>query len=186
MTDHKIKIYFGNELANLHELGWISTNLSQLLEFSELLESGKADQAEKLFGNKARPFNRYTPVAELKDDKPRIIDVQNGSIELVIAGASLTASVIMPLVQIAVQRYFRKEDENITFQLSPQDKGLSNIMTAYEKGEFGEDNEGFVLLISVLKERNYNVDYLAENTYLIEHVVDKYAQRIIRTIKKNQ
>jgi len=104
----------------------------------------------------------------------------------VIAGASVAVAVIMPLVQIAVQRYFAKQDETITFELSPQDKGLRKIMNAYEKGEFGEDREGLEVLMSVLQKRKYNVDVLANNIYLIEHVVEKYSQRIIRTIKKNK
>jgi len=89
-------------------------------------------------------------------------------------------------VQIAVQRHFSKLDETVTFELSPQDKGLQKVMSAYEKGEFGEDAEGLKVLMSVLQQRDYNVDVLANNIYLIEHVVDKYSQRIIRTIKKNK
>ena len=186
MDNFKIRIYFGSELANLYELGWISTDLSQLIEFSELVKTGQQDRAEKFFGEKSRPFNRYTALTKKREKRPEIVDVQNGSIEMVIAGASVAVAVIMPLVQIAVQRYFAKLDETITFEISPQDKALSKIMNAYEKGDFGEDSEGLKVLMSVLQVRNYNVDVLANNIYLIEHVVDKYSQRIIRTIKKNK
>ncbi len=186
MDNHKIRIYFGSELANLYELGWISTDLSQLIAFSELVESGEQDRAEKFFGEKSRPFNRYTALTKNREQRPKIVEVQNGSIELVIAGASIAAAVIMPLVRISVTRYFDRLDETITFELSPEDKGLQKIMAAYEKGDFGKDREGLEVLMSVLKERKYNVDVLASNVYLIEHVVEKYSQRIIRTIKKNK
>lgn len=73
-----------------------------------------------------------------------------------------------------------------TFELSPEDEGLRKIMAAYENGEFGKDREGLEVLMSILKERKYNVDVLANNIFLIEHVVEKYSQRIIRTIKKNK
>ncbi len=185
MDNFKIRIYFGSELANLYELGWISTDLSQLIEFSELVESGEQERAEKFFGEKSRPFNRYTALTKNREKRPEIVEVQKGSIELVIAGASIAVAVIMPLVRIAVTRYFDKQDESITFELSPQDKGLRKIMDAYEKGEFGKNSEGLKVLMSVLQERKYDVDVLANNIYLIEHVVEKYSQRIIRTIKKN-
>jgi len=186
MNNFQIKIYFGSELANLYELGWISADLSQLIEFSELVQNKKQERAEKFFGEKSRPFNRYAAINKDREKRPEIIDVQKGSIELLIAGSSIAVAVIMPLVQIAVQRHFSKLDETVTFELSPQDKVLRKVMNAYEKGEFGEGTEGLKVLMSVLQQRNYNVDALADNIYLIEHVVDKYSQRIIRTIKKNQ
>jgi len=92
MKNFKIRIYFGSELANLYELGWISADLSQLIEFSELVESGEQARAEKFFGEKSRPFNRYAAINKDREKRPEIIDVQNGSIELLIAGTSLGAN----------------------------------------------------------------------------------------------
>jgi len=186
MKIYQIRIYFGSELANLYELGWISADLSQLIEFSELVENGEEERAEKFFGEKSRPFNRYAAINKDREKRAEIVDVKNGSIELLVAGTSVAVAVIMPLVQIAVQRYFAKLDETVTFELSPQDKGLRDIMNAYENGKFGEDTEGLKVLMSVLQQRNYNVDVLENNIYLVEHVVEKYSQRIIRTIKKNK
>jgi len=185
MDDQEIRLYFGGELANLYELGWISTDLSQLIEFAELVESGKRERAEKFFGEKARPFNRYVALTEKREKRPEIVDVKKGSIELIIAGTSVAAAVIMPLVQIAVQRHFAAKDETVTFELSPQDQGLRRVMDAYERGDFGQGIDGLNMLMSVLQQRNYNVSVLANNVYLIEHVVEKYSQRIIKTINKN-
>lgn len=185
MDEQEIRLYFGGELANLYELGWISTDLSQLMEFAELVESGNRQRAEKYFGEKARPFNRYVSLTEKREKRPEIVDVKKGLIELVIAGTSVAAAVIMPLVQIAVQRYFAAKDETVTFELSPQDKGLRSVMVAYERGDFGQGVNGLNMLMSVLQQRNYNVNVLANNVFLIEHVVDKYSQRIIKTINKN-
>ena len=74
---------------------------------------------------------------------------------------------------------------NLTFQISPQDQGLRGVIDAYERGEFGQGREGLEMLMSVLLHRNYDVRILANNIYLIEHVVDRYSQRIIKTINKN-
>jgi len=37
--DDEIKIYFGGELSNLFELGYISTDLHQVIAFCSLLEA---------------------------------------------------------------------------------------------------------------------------------------------------
>ena len=92
MIENKVKIYFGGDLTNLYEIGWLSSDLSQLIDFAELVEEGK-------------------------EERPEIVDVRKGSVELVIAGCSVAAAVIMPLVQIAVQRYFTQRDEEVSFQI---------------------------------------------------------------------
>ncbi|HOY88060.1 MAG: hypothetical protein V9G21_07820 [Methylotenera sp.] len=186
MGEQDIRIYFGNNLTNLYELGWISTDLNQLIEFSKLVESGELEQAEKYFGENARPFNRYVALNRKLEKRPEIVDVKGGSIELVISGVSLLASIIMPLVQIAVDRYFKANGEEVTFELSPKDQNLKEIMSAYEEGYFGQGRDGLTYLVSLLQQRNYNVNVIANNIYLIDHVVDKYAQRIIKTIKSGR
>ena len=186
MAANGIKLYFGKELANLYELGWISTDLSRLIEFSELIESGRIERAEKFYGEKARPFNRYVSPAGKKGTRPEIVDARRGSLELILAEVGVAAAIIMPLVGIAVQRYFAERDEAVSFQLSPEDPGLRRVMQAYENGEFGTSDEGLQTLIAILQQRNYNVTYLHQNAYLVEHVVEKYSQRIVKTIKKNR
>lgn len=182
----EIKIYFGGDLTNLYDIGWLSSDLSQLVDFADLLESGERERTEKFFGEKSRPFNRYTKIVSKSLKRPEVVDVRKGSVELVIAGCSLAAAVIMPLVQIAVQRHFTKIDEDISFQICPQDASLQRIMNAYANGDFGHGTQGLTTLMSILQQRNYNVTLLAQNVYLIEHVIEKYAQRMIKTIKKNR
>ncbi|NRA59683.1 MAG: hypothetical protein HRU25_01985 [Psychrobium sp.] len=186
MEEHEVKIYFGGDLTNLYELGWISSDLSALIDFTELVESGDQERTEKYFGEKARGFNRYTKVVDKPHKRPEIVDVRKGSVELVIAGCSVAVAVIMPLVQIAVQRYFNQRDEELSFEISPQDTSLQRIMNTFANGEFGRGSEGLELLMSILQQRNYNVTLLAQNIYLVEHVIEKYSQRIIKTIKKNR
>ena len=66
MIENKVKIYFGGDLTNLYEIGWLSSDLSQLIDFAELVEEGKEERTEKFFGEKARPFNRYTKIFHAK------------------------------------------------------------------------------------------------------------------------
>lgn len=186
MENNEVKIYFGGDLTNLYEIGWLSSDLSQLVDFAELIESGEKDRTEKFFGEKSRPFNRYTKIVDKPHKRPEIVEVRKGSVELIIAGCTLAAMVIMPLVQIKVQEYFRLRNEEVSFEISPQDTSLNRIMNAYENGDFGRGTEGLNMLMAILQQRNYNVTFLAENVYLVEHVVDKYSQRMIKTIKKNR
>ena len=59
-------------------------------------------------------------------------------------------------------------------------------MDAYASGDFGPGSEGLGTLMTILQQRNYDVTVLAQNLYLVEHVVEKYSQRMIKTIKKNR
>ncbi len=186
MIENEVKIYFGGDLTNLYEIGWLSSDLSQLIDFAELVEEGNEERTEKFFGEKARPFNRYTKILNKPHKRPEIVDVRKGSVELVIAGCSVAAAVIMPLVQIAVQRYFTQRDEEVSFQISSKDRGLQRIMNGYASGEFGRGSEGLGTLMTILQQRNYDVTVLAQNLYRVEHVVEKYSQRMIKTIKKNR
>ncbi|MCJ0806821.1 hypothetical protein [Vibrio vulnificus] len=186
MEQNEVKIYFGGGLANLYEVGWLSSDLSQIVDFAELMESGDLERTERFFGENARPFNRYAQIVDKFHKRPEIVDVRKGSVELVIAGCSLAAAVIMPLVQIAVQNYFAQRDEEVSFEISAQDTNLQRILNAYADGQFGRGSEGLVALMSILQQRNYNVTILSQNIYLVEHVVDKYSQRMIKTIKKNR
>jgi hypothetical protein len=186
MIENEVKIYFGGDLTNLYELGWLSSDLSQLVDFAELLESENLERTEKFFGEKARPFNRYVKIVDQPHKRPEIVDVRKGSVELVMAGCSVAATVIMGLVQIAVHRHFTNKDEEISFEISTQDANLQRIMNAYANKDFGTGSEGLTTLMSILQQRNYSVSTLAQNTFLIEHVVEKYSQRMIKTVKKNR
>jgi len=182
----EIKIYFGGELSNLFELGYISTDLHQVIAFCSLLEADDIEQAEKYFGDKSRPLNRYVTISESAKRKSAITDVKKGSIELTLAGIGVVGTYIMPLVAERVNKYFEERDEVVQFQISAKDENLSRILRNYEKGQYGNNQEGLDRLMAYLKQADYDVSIISDNTYLVEHVIEKYSQRIIRTIKKNR
>jgi len=169
----------------MYDLGYVSTDLYQLLAFSELLEDEDFENIEKYYGEKARPFNRYISVLEKYKKESTIVDVKNGSIELLVENAPLIAAIIMPLVALKVQSYFAEQNREIQFELSPEDQGLKRIIDAYSEGEFGDGQEGLDLLFSILENRNYSVTITAQDAYAIEHVIEKYAKRIVKTIDKH-
>lgn len=185
MNKQDIKIYFGTEMANLYDLGYITTDLYQIFAFSDLLEQKESEKVEKYFGEKSKPFNRYLTVLDKYKKDSSIVDVKKGSIELLLANAPLIAAVVMPLVAIKVQSYFAEKGRQIQFELSPADPALKRIMDSYEAGDFGDGRDGLDTLFSVLQQRNYSVSLTGQDAYSIEHVVDKYAQRIVKTIDKH-
>lgn len=185
MSKQDIKIYFGTEMANLYDLGYITTDLYQIFAFSDLLEQNETEKVEKYFGEKSRPFNRYLTVLDKYKKDSSIVDVKKGSIELLVANAPLLAAIIMPLVAIKVQSHFTEKGRQIQFELSPTDPSLKRIMDSYAAGEFGNGREGLEVLFSILEQREYSVSLTGPDAYSIEHVVDKYAQRIVKTIDKN-
>jgi hypothetical protein len=185
MAQHKIRILLGGELANLYELGWISADLSQLVEFSQLLEGEKSERAERFFGEKARPFNRFANISDIRERRPEIVEVKKGSIELTLAGVGIAAAIIMPLVQVAVQRRLTAANEAVHFEVSPQDQTLKQMLDDYQSGQLGHGTDGLGTLFYLLERRTYDVRVLAENVYLINHTIERYSQRIVRTIRKN-
>jgi len=184
--ENKIKVYFGGDLANLYEVGYLSVDLFQLITFSDLIEQGDIDKAKDYFGEKPKPINRYSSLYRKRKTTSEIADVKKGSLELIIAGVTLSAAIIMPLVQIAAQKYFDYRNANVQFQISPDDLSLKRIIDAYAKGDFGRGQEGLDTLFAILERRDYDVRILAENTYIIEHVIDKYSKRIVKTVNKNR
>ena len=180
-----ITIYFGDNLANLFDVGYISTDINQLISFTTLLEEDNIEDINKYFINNKFGLTRYSKILA-HEKKARISDVKKGSVELYIAGAGLLASIIMPIVAIKVQQYFNERNETVQFQINAQDQNVQRLLRRYEAGDFGRGQEGLDRLFRNLQYANYDVQIQNNNIYLIEQITNKYSQRIVRTIKKNQ
>ena len=181
----EVEVYFGNELARLYEIGYITTDLYQLAALSDLIESDRGEKIDQFFGPKPAPINRFSNLTNKERTRSEIIHVREGSVELVVAVAGVTAAVLMPLVSIEVNRRLRRQGINVEFEISPSDQNLKRILAAYEDRVFGGGNDGLELLFAILRERGYNVTIAGPNQYRIQHAVNRYANRIVKTIKKN-
>jgi len=186
MMDQQISLCLGGDLANIHGLGWIATDLNQLIVLSDLLESGQEDIAAHFFGSTARPFNRYKTFASTPNRRPSRVKLQDdGSVEMVISELGVAAAILMPLVESAVQRQFEGREAPLAFALGVRDPGLKRVMQAYERGDFGEGSEALGTLMFVLKELNYDVPYRVTSGPVIAHAVNRYSRRIARTLRKS-
>ena len=184
MSERNLSVRFGDEIANLHDLGYITTDLYHLVAFADLMTEGRTTEAEKYFGEDARPFNRYLGIMGESRGHAEIIDARKGSVELLLSGLGLLASLVMPLVAIEVRRRVERSGKTVSFQISPDDPGLTRLLDAYADGEFGTGQPALEMLFAVLRSRGYSLELRGEDVYAIEHVVDRYAQRIVRTVEK--
>ncbi|UTW11514.1 hypothetical protein [Marinobacterium rhizophilum] len=185
MMDQQVNLCLGGDLANLHSLGWIATDLHRLIELSDLLASGDLEPLERYFGPQARPSNRYKSFTANGHRPLADISLQDdGRLALNIPNLSVAGAIVMPLVQSAVTSLLKKTDTPAEFRLTPADPGLKRVMQAYERGDFGSGNDGCQTLAFVLTELNYEVGFLSRHAELIEHSVSRYATRIARTIRK--
>lgn len=91
----------------------------------------------------------------------------------------------MPLVQVGVGALLRKVDTTVTFEVTPDDQILKQLLDDFQKGNLGRGTEGLNTLFYLLEQRNYNVRVLADNVFLIDRAVDRYARRIARTIRRS-
>jgi hypothetical protein len=184
MPERTVSVRFGSEIANLHDLGYIATDLHQIVAFADLLAEGHVSEVQKYFGEDARPFNRYLGIIGRYREHSEIVDAHKGSVELVLSGLSLLASLVMPLVAIEVRRRVEQAGKSVSFEVSPDDPVLRRVLDAHANGDFGSGQPGLETLFAVLKSRGYRVEIRGEDLYAIEHVVDRYAQRIVRTVQK--
>jgi len=99
-----LRLLFRDGLSSLHDIGYLSVDVYQLVAFSQTLAEENVAEAERWFGENARPFNRFAPVLERYARMPAVTDARRGSIELWMEVANLAAAIIVPLVAVYVQR----------------------------------------------------------------------------------
>lgn len=179
----ELRIYYGGELANLYDVGYLSTDIYQLIAFSELLSQHKDNEVERWFGIGARPFNRYATVLEKYRRSSDIREARSGSLELVIASATLISSVIVPLIAIYIQKRL-ETPKSISFEVSVKDPRLQHLLNMFAEGAFGHGARGIDQLFKELQERGYNVTLRANDAFVIHGTLEKYAQRMVRTIER--
>lgn len=197
-NSNTLSIYFGNKCANLYTIGFVSSEIVQLLTFCELIQLQKKEELEYFFykdNYKSYPFRRNSKIITDNIKITQINDVKKGSVDL-LAAAGLAANIIMPIVSVFIQRYLynrdnRQHDNEINrddreiFNINPFDQVLNNQLNAFSLGLYGEGANGLNKLFNALSELGYNVEALNVNVFNIYHVTDIYAQRIAKIIQRN-
>jgi len=187
-NNHSLTVYFGEDYANLYTIGYVSSDIFQLLIFCELLQKGDKETVRKLYSRDSyRPygFNRYNRVFKDNIKISKISDVKKGSVELIIAEATLAAAIIIPIVVVFLQNFMNQRNQRLTFNVNPNDIRLHNLINLYELGHFGNGREGLNEFFRELVRNGYNVQALGQDVYTIEYIANLYARRIARTLRMN-
>ena len=185
MKNNDLKIYFDSKLSNLYDVGYLTTDLHQVLSYSELLSEHALNKADKYFGEKARPLNRYAKPLKSSRLSSEITEIEKGSLALWISGTSLVTNIVMAVVSIKANNELKKKQLSVKFEISPQDKNIQKHLNSYQNGNYGYGEEGLKNLFETLSKINYSVSITAEDIYSIEHVTNKYSQRMVKTIEKS-
>ncbi len=185
MENQQLKVYFGSGIANLYDVGYLATDIQQIITFAEMINESDFESAEKYFGEKVKGLNRYAKPLEKYGKSSEITDVRKGSLELIVSGMAVAAAIIVPIAIAKVQHQLAQEGLETTFEISPEDENLKTHINAYASGEYGTGMEALNFLFEMLSRLNYNTSVVAEHVYRIEHVTDKYAGRMVKTIKRN-
>jgi hypothetical protein len=185
MEDQNLEVYFGAGIANLYDVGYLATDIQQLIVFSEMINESDIENIEKYFGENVRGLNRYAKPLEKYVKSSKIIDARKGSLALVLSGMAVAATIIVPIAIAKVQRQLHQEGLETTFEISPEDESIKTHLNAYASGKYGTGIDALNYLFEMLSRLNYNTTVVAEHVYRIEHVTDRYAGRMVKTIKRN-
>lgn len=180
-----LRIKFDLGANSLYDLAYLSLDIYHLIVFCELLQPKDIEALEKMYYNpRMYSLTRYNRILQEFSKKAEVKDVKNGSIELVVAGVSTIAAIVVPFIAVSVQRKMNREDARLIFEISAEDEVLSRLIDEVGQGYYGRGEDGINWLLQVLAQRGYILEILGENAYKISKVLDRYEQRIIKTIKK--
>lgn len=177
-----LRVYFGAEISNLYDVGYLSIDLYQLIVFSELIHEGDHVMIDKWFGENTRPLNRNAGRIKTYRRSSIIREAKNGSLELYVSIGALLTSIIVPLVQTYMQRTLGSRQ--VSFEVGVDDQNIQQALRAYANGTFGTGPQSLEMLFAALGQLGYSTRIQAQDIYVIDDVLNRYARRMVRTINK--
>jgi len=180
---NELTIRFDSEINSIYEIGYLLVDIYQIIVFSEELENKNYNFLEKHFTEKKRKYvARNSSVLKKLRESAKIKTVKPGSVEIILAGVGIFATIIVPFIinQININR--TKKNETITFEINSNDKYINNMIRMTQDGYFGED--GWKYLLERLSEKNYDISALSENTFRILDVSKAFCKRMVKVIPK--
>lgn len=177
-----LQIHYTGRLANLYDVGYLSVDLGQLVAFTQALEAEDGVALTRWYGEKAHAFNRFAPILFKNADATRIIDARPGSIELVVEVIGSLVPVICTLLHVYLAHHL--EGRDCEFTIDTDDQLARRAVDAYKSGAFGSGATAIERLSEHLAMHNRSMTALGDNAYLVDRVLDKYAKRIVRTIRR--
>lgn len=184
-----LRIYFGRGLADLHHVGYFATDLSQLYVLCCLVEREHPEIARRYLAVPSEDLarlllshwpGRSSSIAREWAPELEIRSARGGSLELIVTCGSLLANIVMPILAIEVQR--RLQPSEMFFEIAAKDPDVQSTLNAYASGVFGSGPDALNRLFAALHAQNYSVELKGQDAYLISRMLNRYAQRMVRTV----
>ena len=184
LVNNEVSIRLGDDLMTLFHLGYISEDLAKVLI---LTHSGDISDNYEVRRRGGASF--YDPLDIRRNDRRfkehidllKIARVEAGSIEIVLAGATLLSSIVVPLVVMRAQQIAIHDE--ITLEVRCSHPLVQPLLDRYTAGEFGNGPDALNTLFESLKTAGIDVSPRTADVFVITSIVERYANRIAKTVK---
>lgn len=172
MKTYELNLKFNFDQNTLYELGLFSTDLYQLIVFYELLQNDELDLIEEYFLH-PKPFavTRNNHLLRGFRDRAKIKSINNGSIEMIIAGVSCAATIIVPYSIYRLQKKDNNESQEIFFEISTNDQEINQLLDQFNEGLYEKGIQALQWLINNLNERGYKSQTLNRSLSMREYML---------------
>ena len=181
---HEVVIRFGDQLMNLYHLGYVSEDLAKVLVLAHSAREIRLGAVEN-FGSAVfrDPYDvgRNDPRFQGFLELLRIEKVRSGSIEIVLASASLLSSIVVPLVILRAQQTAGRGE--LTLDVRSNHPLINPLLQRYSAGDFGRGPEAMNRLFSDLARAGVDVSPISNDVFVIDSIVQRYSRRIASVIK---
>ncbi len=167
----EFRVKLNVEEPTLYELSFFSLDLLRLSVVSTLIEESQDESSESKLKSAKDIDKSYLNRATLgkyyeKHNKDiQVKEFKEGSIELVIAGTTLVATVVVP----AILHYLNKRDaegnQMVNFTVDSNDQQINDFLAEVENRNFGSFDDCYEFIRSTLIRRGYNFEAISDNTY---------------------
>lgn len=165
-----LRVRLNVEEPTLYELSFFSLDLLRLNVVSSLVDEAQSDSGSKLFSAKNidRTYqNRSSLGSYYKKHKKdiQVKEFKEGSIELVIAGIGVAASVIVPTIFYYLNKKNHEEDQMVNFTVDSQDAEINRFLAEVQNRSFGSFDDCFNFIRQTMISRGYSFEAISDNTY---------------------
>jgi len=160
----------------LYELSFFSLDLLRLSVVSSLVDEAQSIGEGKLVGesklvsakNIDRTYQNRSSLASYYKKHKKDIQVKEfkeGSIELVIAGVGVAASVILPTIFYYLNKKNQEENQMVNFTVDSQDPEINRFLGDVQNRNFGSFDDCFDFIRQTMITRGYSFEAISDNTY---------------------
>jgi len=154
----------------LYELSFFSLDLLRLSVVSSLVDEAQSGGESKLVSAKNidRTYqNRSSLGSYYKKHKKdiQVKEFKEGSIELVIGGVGVAASVILPTIFYYLNKKNQEANQVVNFTVDSQDSEINSFLQQVQDRNFGSFDDCFGFIQQTMISRGYSFEAISDNTY---------------------